>query len=123
MATVKEKPKSQKRKTERRQAATEKAILSRAAATKSPAPPNQKRVVPAADSQQIAGLHAEIERLTAENGKLQAEIERLQGVVFSQNEGAAKLIEERNAIAKLHENNLNFLKAHNGQWVFVQVED
>ena len=123
MATVKEKPKSQKRKTERRQAATEKAILSRAAATKSPAPPNQKRVAPAADSQQIAGLRSEIERLTAENGKLQAEIKCLQGVVFSQNEGAAKLIEERNEIARKHQQTMDFLKAHANEWVFIQWED
>ena len=122
-ATVKEKPKSQaridrersarkayreKRKAER-QAAKDATILSRAAAaTKTPAPPKRPSVapVPSPDSQQIGGLRAEIDRLMGENGQLQAEIKRLGGVVFSQNENYAKLIEEKVAIEKIHQSNM-----------------
>lgn len=133
MSTVKEKPKSQaridreraarkgysERKKAERQAAKDATILSRAAAaTKTPAPPKRPSVapVPSPDSQQIGGLRAEIEQL-------QAEIKRLGGVIFSQNEHYAKLIEEKAAIEKIHKSNMDFLKANHGQWMLIQWEE
>jgi hypothetical protein len=60
---------------QKRQASKDVEILSRAAAA---SPEAQKRVAPVVDSQEVARLRAEIDRLTVQNADLAAIIERLQ---------------------------------------------
>ena len=93
----------------------------------------QKRatVAPALSCQeQIAGLRAEVERLTAEKADLAAklaaaeeQIETIKSVSVKYFEAWSKVTEERDAIASKHQQNIDFLKANNGQWMLIVVEE